>query len=78
MVSVQECLMMHIMRPAGKNGSFIDKKYFKTKSAYDLFLIRPCIYFRKDIPESRQAAADELTDEFLLAALGDYDGIVNS
>ena len=77
--TVQECVMMHIMRPAGKSDRLLTKNILQPTEERLRFILNQTLHLLpgKDIPESRQAAADELTDEFLLlAALGDYDGIV--
>ena len=78
--TVQECVMMHIMRPAGKTDRLLTKNILQPTEDRLRFILDQTLHLLpgKDIPESRQVAADELTDEFLLAALGDYDGIVNS
>ena len=75
-----ECIMMHIMRPAGKTDRLLTQNILQPTEARLRIILDETLHLLpgKDIPESREQMADETTDVLLLDALGDYDGIVNS
>lgn len=75
-----ECIMMHIMRPAGKTDRLLTQNILRPTEARLRIILDETLHLLpgKDIPESREQMADETTDVLLLDALGDYDGIVNS
>ena len=75
-----ECIMMHVMRPAGKTDRLLTQNILRPTQERLRIILDETLHLLpgKDIPESRQQMADETTDVLLLDALGDYDGIVNS
>ena len=75
-----ECIMMHVMRPAGKTDRLLTKNVLRPTEARLRLILDQTLHLLpgKDIPESREQLADETTDNLLLDALGDYDGIVSS
>lgn len=78
--SLDECIMMQIMRPAGKTDRLLTQNILRPTEARLRTILAETLHLLpgKDIPESREQLADETTDVLLLDALGDYDGIVNS
>ncbi len=75
-----ESIMMHIMRPAGKTDRLLTQNILRPTESRLRIILDNTLHLLpgKDIPESREQLADETTDNLLLDALGDYDGIVAS
>ena len=75
-----ESMMMHIMRPAGKTDRLLTQNILRPTENRLRIILDNTLHLLpgKDIPESREQLADETTDNLLLDALGDYDGIVAS
>lgn len=76
----QECFVLHIMRPAGKTDRLLTQNILGPTEKRLRIILDDTLNLLpgKDIPESRDHHDDELTDQSLLTALGDYDGIVNT
>ena len=78
--SHDECLVLHVMRPAGKTDRLLTKNILRPTEDRLRFILKVTLSLLpgNDIPESRDPKADEQTDSKLLNALGDYDGIVST
>lgn len=76
--SEAECFVLHVMRPAGKTDRLVTQNILGPTEAQLRFILDSTLHLlpNRDVPESRSREADEATDELLLDALGDYDGIV--
>ncbi|MBT8139601.1 MAG: hypothetical protein KJP25_07520, partial [Gammaproteobacteria bacterium] len=78
--SESECVLMHVMRPAGKSDRLITQSILRPTEARLRALLDATLHLlpQRTIPESRELHGDEETDLALLRALGDYDGIVGN
>jgi len=78
--SVEQCVMMHVMRPAGNNERLLTHNVLGPTERQLRFLLHCTLHLlpAQTVPESRQQSQNEETDIALLQALGDYEGIVNS
>jgi oxaloacetate decarboxylase alpha subunit len=78
--SHDECFVLHVMRPAGKTDRLLTTNILGPTEDRLRFILKATLSLLpgNDIPESRDAKADEQTDSKLLNALGDYDGIVST
>lgn len=78
--SREECFALHVMRPAGKTDRLLTRNILGPTEARLRFILDNTLNLlpARDIPESRSPTADEQTDELLLDALGNYDGIVTA
>ena len=76
----QQCFVLHIMRPAGKTDRLLTHNILgPTEERLRKILEATLSHLpAMDIPESRDRNADESTDQLLLDALGDYEGVVSS
>jgi oxaloacetate decarboxylase alpha subunit len=78
--SIEQCVMMHVMRPAGNNERLLTHNVLGPTERHLRFLLQRTLHLlpARTVPEARQETLNEETDIALLKALGDYEGIVNS
>ena len=76
--SVEECVMMQVMRPAGNQERLLTRNILEPTEQRLRTLLDETLHLlpAQRIPEARDREDNEITDLALLDLLGDYEGIV--
>ncbi len=77
--SEEECFVLHVMRPAGKTDRLLTRNILGPTEDRLRFVLDATLHLLpgRGVPESRDDTDREATDNMLLDAMGDYEGVVD-
>ncbi len=77
--SEEECFVLHVMRPAGKTDRLLTRNILGPTEDRLRFVLDATLHLLpgRGVPESRDDTDREATDNLLLDAMGDYEGVVD-